>query len=153
MPARPPLHPPSRRLALLMRSQHLTAERLAARARVSVPRLGAALNGATANPHLIAERLGVPVAVVLAVRANPAGSHRLPLRMVAAILDGAPPTGAELTRIARVFGFARADALNDACCPRCATVGGEVTPVLCWRCGWRVRFPQVPPPPDAGEAA
>lgn len=144
MPAPPPLYPlypPSRRLAALLRARRWDAPALARAAGLPLPRIGAALHGATCDPHLIAERLALSVGAVLAVRGNPAGPHTLPLRTVIAILDGAPPTARELARIAAVFGFSGADALNDACCPRCALVSSLVQPGLCWGCGWRIVFP------------
>lgn len=149
MAARPPLVPPSARLRLLMEAHGHTAATLGAAAGLAPARIGAALNGATTDPHSIAARLGLAVGVVLAVRANPAGPHTLPLRVVQAILDGAPPTPAELAALAAVFGLEGADALNDRCCPRCHAVGGIVGPILCHACGWRIVFPRRPTPEAA----
>lgn len=135
------------RISDLLKSRNWTWDHLAAASGVPVARLGAVVNGPTGDPHLLATRLNLPILAVLTVLAAPPGAPcTLPLALVVAIHDGAPPTRAEEQAVAAALALTVAT-LNDDTCPRCDTTSALVFSCVCWLCGWRIHFQGTARPP------
>ena len=148
--------PEPTRLRLFLEARRWDVASLMIVADLPLVRVRRVLAGPTPDPHLIAARLGLPVATVVRIRAVASGSGEtypaLPWVTIQAVLDGAPPPVADVATCARALAVPFA-ATNPRYCPRCQAGDARVRAAICLACGWRPGLPWVPLAGAAQEVA